>query len=498
MRFAYDDNGKRIKPSFSGQKAKCPLCEGMLNGKCGEIYVWHWQHHHDRDCDPWKEHETEWHREWKAKFPDIWQEVIIENDEEKHIADIKIPGGIVIEFQNSSISTSTIRIREDFYEDMIWVVNARTFKDNFKIYSLVNSGLRSIEQDASFELKSLQDLYAEDLKTLSNEIKENQRDANGKFNAIKYRTRILEKLNEVLSNSEAFANSLIEKWYHGETFCDYETTDITSKIKSEIKLQFINIPNEIKRLENEIKFSEISLLNISSLPNYPFGDKQFKIVPYEQIRSSSFLRAIAISKETRKTFFPEVTVFKTESEFNIIKYRKEQFDFAVDPTSATSLHNQKIESCKSEIETLEKTLSLLKNSIADELIQELKNKIQAIETDIETFNNNWDELIKQNSRLLERQAKIVLMRDKDISRLKDEVEKRKNEKRYKAMRENRGLYGVDWKYERKCWKAACNPIFFDIGETYLFELVRDGLFKKIDIKEFIDNIIRHNTKGKPY
>ena len=78
MRFAYDDNGTRIKPSYSGQKAKCPLCEGTLIGKCGEIYAWHWQHIHDRDCDPWKEHETEWHRKWKAKFPEDWQEVIIE------------------------------------------------------------------------------------------------------------------------------------------------------------------------------------------------------------------------------------------------------------------------------------------------------------------------------------------------------------------------------------------------------------------------------------
>ncbi len=115
MQFGYDENKIRTKPSFSGQKAICPLCEGTLIGKCGDIYVWHWQHHHDRECDPWKEHETDWHRKWKANFPNDQQEVIIEKYGEKHIADVKTAIGVVIEFQNSSISTSTILIREDFY-----------------------------------------------------------------------------------------------------------------------------------------------------------------------------------------------------------------------------------------------------------------------------------------------------------------------------------------------------------------------------------------------
>lgn len=153
MRFALDDNGVKIGPSHSGQKAKCVLCKGTVIGKCGEIYVWHWQHQNDRVCDPWKEHETEWHRNWKGKFPIDWQEVIIENYYEKHIADVKTSDGTVIEFQNSSISSDTIRVRENFYRDMIWVVNAITFKDNFKKLSLVQLSLRTIEREYYKELK---------------------------------------------------------------------------------------------------------------------------------------------------------------------------------------------------------------------------------------------------------------------------------------------------------------------------------------------------------
>jgi hypothetical protein len=87
--------------------------------------VWHWAHKGNPPCDPWWESETDWHREWKDKFPKDWQEVshISAITGERHIADVKNPFGLTIEFQHSSI-TSTERIsREDFYKEMVWVVD---------------------------------------------------------------------------------------------------------------------------------------------------------------------------------------------------------------------------------------------------------------------------------------------------------------------------------------------------------------------------------------
>ncbi|MBN4062174.1 hypothetical protein JYU20_03145, partial [Bacteroidales bacterium AH-315-I05] len=228
MQFGYDDNQIRISPSYSGQKAICPLCEGTIIGKCGEIYVWHWQHQHDRECDPWKEHETDWHRKWKAKFPDDWQEVIIEHYREKHIADIKTSDGVVIEFQNSSISSSTIRIREDFYEDMIWVVNARTFKNNFQIRSVVNSQLRNMEQNAVHEFSSIEGFYNEELKSFAEDIEKNKKDSADKFNSINYQKQTVEKLQEILHNSSKFTDAAIDKWVQGEYYWDNQTSDITN------------------------------------------------------------------------------------------------------------------------------------------------------------------------------------------------------------------------------------------------------------------------------
>ncbi|NOT73437.1 MAG: hypothetical protein HOP08_00815 [Cyclobacteriaceae bacterium] len=104
MTIGIDENKKRVPP-FPNGKATCQVCEGNVIAKCGEIYDWHWAHKIDQNCDPWKEHETEWHRGWKNKFPFDWREIVITSDEgERHYADVRTDTGTVIEFQNSSIS----------------------------------------------------------------------------------------------------------------------------------------------------------------------------------------------------------------------------------------------------------------------------------------------------------------------------------------------------------------------------------------------------------
>ena len=117
------------------KKGKCPLCGGDVLSKCGKKVIWHWAHVSTKHCDFWWENETQWHRDWKNNYPDEWQEVIHFNsiDGEKHIADVKTDDGIVVEFQNSPISSEELEQRETFYKDIVWVVNGEKFKKNFHI-----------------------------------------------------------------------------------------------------------------------------------------------------------------------------------------------------------------------------------------------------------------------------------------------------------------------------------------------------------------------------
>jgi len=131
MKFALVDGNKA--EASKGAKGICPSCGSDLIAKCGPIKVNHWAHKGNRKCDPWWENETEWHRLWKNNFPDGWQEIVLHDEQsvEKHIADIQSSHGYVIEFQHSYINPQERTSRENFYVDMVWVVDGTRLKRDY-------------------------------------------------------------------------------------------------------------------------------------------------------------------------------------------------------------------------------------------------------------------------------------------------------------------------------------------------------------------------------
>lgn len=129
-------NGQRkeAQPNLSGV---CPTCGRPVIAKCGEVKAWHWAHRGKRDCDHWWENETEWHRAWKDKFPENWQEIIHHDEKsgEKHIADVKTAQGWVIELQHSRINPEERRSRNSFYKKIVWVVNGARLQRDIKQFS---------------------------------------------------------------------------------------------------------------------------------------------------------------------------------------------------------------------------------------------------------------------------------------------------------------------------------------------------------------------------
>lgn len=102
--------------------------------KCGPRVMHHWAHTGRRNCDPWWENETQWHREWKNLFPESYREVShTAPDGEIHRADIKTPKGIVIEIQHSSMTDAERISRESFYKNLVWIIDGSVFRQNFDI-----------------------------------------------------------------------------------------------------------------------------------------------------------------------------------------------------------------------------------------------------------------------------------------------------------------------------------------------------------------------------
>ncbi|EHQ29718.1 competence protein CoiA [Mucilaginibacter paludis] len=126
-------NGVRVSAS-AGLQGSCPACGNAVIARCGKVKVHHWAHQHLPDCDIWSEPETPWHRAWKARFPEAWQEVPFTDPEtgEIHRADVHTPGGVTLEFQHSPISVTELGSRNAFYKKLVWIVDAQRFQKNFE------------------------------------------------------------------------------------------------------------------------------------------------------------------------------------------------------------------------------------------------------------------------------------------------------------------------------------------------------------------------------
>lgn len=140
-------NGQRCE-ALPGAHGICPTCGAAMIAKCGPRVLHHWAHASRRDCDPWWENETPWHREWKNLFPADCREVShTALDGEIHRADIKTPTGIVIEIQHSAMTDAERCSRESFYGNLVWVVDGRSFRDNFDIYHLLPDPASELARD---------------------------------------------------------------------------------------------------------------------------------------------------------------------------------------------------------------------------------------------------------------------------------------------------------------------------------------------------------------
>lgn len=267
MQHAIDIRGEKIKPGYSGQTAFCDFCKEKVIGKCGKIYIWHWQHVHNANCDVWKEGETDWHRAWKNKFPCDWQEIIIEKNGEKHIADIFTTNGIVIEFQNSMISSSTIAEREIFYEKMIWVINAKTFKNNLVTENISDKLLAEIELRYSKQRSSLERHNSLELQNLKRKHKTLTSEIQAKESDLNELESITDIFNSYNKNAETFAERIINIWQGENLFVEPSLLEITNDDAIITKKPYFALLGELKRNKHFLNLAVENSPEIEKLYN---------------------------------------------------------------------------------------------------------------------------------------------------------------------------------------------------------------------------------------
>lgn len=103
--------------------AFCPCCDSAMCAKKGVFKAHHFAHNSRKACEHWTEPMTQWHYNWQLLAPPECREVRLSKAGKLHIADIQLSNGHVIEIQHSPISTAEVLKREQFYDDMSWIVD---------------------------------------------------------------------------------------------------------------------------------------------------------------------------------------------------------------------------------------------------------------------------------------------------------------------------------------------------------------------------------------
>lgn len=138
MRFAVDKNNIRvcIDNVDKSEVFYCQECGEKLVQKRGEIIAHHFAHYPNTQCiDNWHYDESEWHYQMQNLFPNDTQEVVMELENTKHIADVFIKErNLVVEFQGDRIRQTEFASRNNFFSKLgykvLWIFDeSRPFEN---------------------------------------------------------------------------------------------------------------------------------------------------------------------------------------------------------------------------------------------------------------------------------------------------------------------------------------------------------------------------------
>lgn len=473
MLYALDQNNNKIRPT-KGIDAKCLFCFDKVIAACGQINIHHWRHDSFINCDPWKEHETEWHRQWKEEFPENWREIIITSNDEKHIADIQTESGLVLELQNSSISSTTIQIRENFYGKMVWLINASHFSDNFSIQSLVKSRLRYINTNHEHNLsagnfidESLE-YYYEKIKKIDDKTLEIE-------DQISRAKRIIADSQNMKDELDETVGKIASSRFHSRLFYDFKSTQIET----------INgLDNSIDEIKTKHKQLQVRLSKIDSFPVSKLdGFSAYREIEFNNVLSSHYSICKVIEKVTLNSFFPQVLDIRSELEFSRYSYSKDKYLLIIDLSANRKSIIDEMSVLEKEKESIfldrEYSVQILKNEALiwlDELIDMNSKSAEKLEED-------RTELIKKKEKLLiqiEENRKILI--EESIEQNKKLIIEKKS-KEAKIMQDFKGQYSYIWKYRRKTWDFANCTLFLDFG-THIFQMVSEDKLIKMSHEDF--------------
>lgn len=474
MLIAFDINGKRIRPE-KGKLGFCQLCQEKVRAYCGEINIDHWRHIELNSCDSWNEGETDWHREWKNEFPSNWQEVIIEKNAEIHIADIRTPNNLILELQNSSISPSTIKIRERFYGNMIWLINADKFKKNFRISSMVTSQLRHLD-DRHRSLSSYEPQESSELTIATEKLAKLE----VKMRKLTYEiSNKKSKIDDIENLLKDFKNT-VDEFLGSNVFY----SSIMNEFESKEKVRLIELKINSKKLYEELVQKEILISQIAKLANCEIENyEHYKHITVKNISSTSYSKCALIEIESEDSFFPTIIKFKSELEFNRMA-KNSKFRLIVNPLEKIEKTQNEIVELLSKIEEVSIHQSRTKKEISSSLKKFLKINKNQLSEKLGKLERKKEKI---KIKLTSKKYSIDFIKIKDNEKREEELiamERHHKEKGFEIMKKYKGFYNYNWKHKRKSWEFSNKKIYLDF-ENAIFKIINEYTLEKMTKEEFI-------------
>jgi competence CoiA-like predicted nuclease len=491
MQIAINEHGERIYPYKNG-RATCQLCRGTLIAHCGEIRRHHWQHFGERDvdCDSWKEPETEWHRAWKERFPKEWREIVIGN----HRADVKTPHGLVMEFQNSPISPAVIREREEFYDYMLWVVNAAHFDENLVFRSRVKSHLKRHEESTKYEVREAINEVEKEIREATAERQQVYREISDAERDVRLKKDDIKKFEGYFPESRNIAVRVAQ--YTPEDFTYRHWGDPAPQIHATVDHNLTNEVLELlrgkKQIEKEVAETQ-SLLNvIYKYPDFDLEGVTYKQVAYKDLNTKNYHKAKLVSKPSMHQLFPDVRQFASETDFLTFQYKQKQdgFILIVDLNQRIKELEETLAASQKEFENVSGKLDASLGILEEDVIVWIANQLDIRQRELQALEESLEAVQQKYQRYKDREERLEKEKPTRINAVWEEIENEREKEKGQIMQTFKWRYTLDWKYERKSWQAAEALLYFDTGRGYLFVQELGGSdFKKVAIEDFVAEIL---------
>lgn len=473
MEKALNLNNESIRPTYTGQRGICEVCGSEVISKCGTIYPYHWAHKNNKDCDPWYEPKTAWHKKWQDYFPEYLQEVVIKKNDIYHRADILTEKGIVIEIQNSPISEDCLKAREIFYQNMIWIVNGDKFKNNLNSINLLKNKLKKL--DLSIKLSVRKAIKHKHISNIISKFKKIKSYNDILITNINIKHTYITEQNNILvllkTASIEDSIKLIHSKYRGETFKYF---NVLSDLKSNIQYCLTEIGTFNKTLDD--------LLN---LPEHIIDGVSYREIIFNRLDLEKFKNIKAILKNDCNSLYKNYISFCSEIE---LVYKNSKYDLVY------------YFDCNYLICDIKKHISDLKDIITIDRIEYDRILNEIINNTIKNINEslienkkiiNYYKLKHINNlfisvRLKRYIRRFKLLHNKNINNIVNNIITKGKIERNNIINKYSNLYVINWKWKRKAWDIATKPVYFDFGYDFLLMKVGEDLYKKVPIKEFLE------------